>query len=102
MDNEIDEAYNNELIDFLEQLITREELESAAFGISKQVIDKGAKSMSPKQKYVINNLVENYKKKTECELCKDGNIGSLTDYIYIVDNGVCPTCKNADGKFMKA
>lgn len=97
MDNED----NNDLIDFLKQLVETEEITGAANGIAKQVIDKGVDSMSKKQKAVIDNLVDNYKNKNVCERCANGNVSALSDYLFIAENGLCPMCEYDRKKFME-
>ena len=78
-----EEEYNSDLIDFLSAVIEREEIDGVALGIAKQVLDKGVQSMSEKQKKVIDNFVDYYKKGIECEMCMNGNVSNLTDYIFI-------------------
>ena len=97
----LDNEENNDLIDFLKQLIETDEISGVANGIAKQVVDKGVDSMSEKQKSVIDNLVESYRKNNECERCSNGNVGSLTDYLFIAENGLCPMCEYDREKFMK-
>jgi hypothetical protein len=97
MDNE----ENNDLIDFLKVLVETDEIKGAANGIAKQVIDKGVDSMSPKQKTVIDNIVEEYKNKNVCERCTNGNVNALTDYLFIAENGLCPMCEYDREKIMR-
>lgn len=96
-----DNENNDDLIEFLKQLIETEEITGVANGIAKQVIDKGVDSMSEKQKSVIDNLVDGYRKKNECKRCSNGNVDSLTDYLFIAKNGLCPMCEYDREKFMK-
>lgn len=96
-----DNEENNDLIDFLKQLVETEEISGVANGIAKQVIDKGVNSMSEKQKSVIEKLVEGYRNNNECEMCVNGNVSNLTDYLFIAENGLCPMCEYDREKFMK-
>lgn len=98
-----EEEHNADLTDFLKELIEREEIKDAALGIAKQVIDKGVDSMSEKQKSVIENVVDYYTKNVECERCLNGNVTTLTDYIFIKDNshGLCSMCEYDREQFMK-
>ncbi|HRE77125.1 MAG TPA: hypothetical protein PLL09_04785 [Flavobacterium sp.] len=94
----------NDLEDFLSQILDSNIiLHPAVSGIARQVLDKGVESMSERQKNVIDNFVNNFKNDHSCNGCVDGNIGSLTDYIYIFDNSdnLCPTCQNSWDKLMK-
>lgn len=97
----LDNEENHDLIDFLKQLIETDEISGAASGIAKQVIDKGVDSMTEKQKSVIDNLVESYRKNNECEQCSNGNVSNLTDYLFIAENGLCPMCEYDRQKFME-
>lgn len=97
----LDDKENNDLIDFLERLIETDEISGIANGIAKQVIDKGVDSMSEKQKSIIDNLVDSYRKNNECERCLNGNISILTDYLFIAENGLCPMCEYDKEKVMK-
>jgi hypothetical protein len=92
---------NNDLIDFLTTLEERDELSGAVAGITKQIKTKGVNSMSQNQEKTINGFVEKYKQANDCEMCLGGNIGSLTEYIYINDYGLCPSCQHSKEKFMK-
>ncbi len=98
-----EEEYNADLIDFLKELIEREEIKDVALGISKQVIDKGVDSMSEKQKNVIESVVDYYTKNIKCERCLNGNVSTLTDYIFIKDNshGLCSMCDYDREQLMK-
>ena len=98
-----EEEYNNDLIDFLKEIIDREEIKDVALGIAKQVLDKGVDSMSEKQKNVIENFVEYYTKNIECERCSNGNVSTLTDYIFIQENshGLCSMCEYDREQFIK-
>lgn len=95
-----DNEQNDDLIDFLTQLLEQDELNGAVEGIAKQVIDKGVELMSEKQKSAIDGFVENYKSKFECERCSNGNVSSLSDYIFLSENDLCPMCESDREKFM--
>lgn len=97
MDNE----YDNEVAEFLQKLLDRDELKGTIEGISRQVIDKGVDSMSEKQKFVFDNFVNDYKKKNECECCVNGNISSLSDYIEVAEEGKCPMCQYDEERLME-
>lgn len=92
---------NNDLIEFLKTLDERDELSGTIAGITKQIIAKGVDSMSSKQEKAIDLFVNSYKNDHECEMCVDGNIGSLNDYIHIADEGLCPSCKYSKEKYMR-
>jgi len=102
---ETERIINNEgyedLADFLQQLLEREELEDPTVkGIAKQTIDRGIDSLSEKQKDVIYKTADKYKTKHKCELCSNDNVSGLMDYINIADFGICPTCENIENKYM--
>ena len=90
------------LNDFLKQLLERDELQGALFGIAKVVITKGESSLSDKQKNVLDSFIENYKKHNSCEKCSNGNISNLTDYIEVADNSwnLCPMCEYDREKYI--
>lgn len=96
----MDKAANDELVDFLQMLLEREELAGALNGIAKQVTTQGSESMKDTQRSVVNNYVESYKLKHECEMCSNDNVSNLIDYIEIADEGICPTCQYDKEKFM--
>jgi hypothetical protein len=84
---------DSDLKEFLSNLLKKEELQVAIEGITKQVIDKGVDSMSEIQRNTINNFVDGYKKKHPCKRCTNDNVSSLSDYIEIADEKLCPICQ---------
>jgi len=101
MDEEAKKHENEMLVSFLKELDEREELQGAAAGIAKKIIDKGVNSITNNQKDVIYRIVENYKKYNTCEQCSNGNVYDLTDYIHIrYEGGLCPQCYNEREQFM--
>ncbi len=97
----MDDEVNDDLVEFLRILSEREELKGALNGIAKQVIAKGADSMSDKQQAVVEKFVEYYKSNNECQRCVNGNVSKLTDYIEIADEGLCPMCQYDKEQQMK-
>lgn len=97
MENE----YNGDLTEFLKQLLEKDELSGAIEGIAKQLIGKGVDSLKGAQKPVIDSFVKNYTSKIECERCSNGNVSTLTDYIFIDENSLCPMCEYDREKFME-
>lgn len=97
---EEDEA-NGYTIEFLEELLRKDVLTGALEGIAKQVVDKGMNSMRGKQEEVLNSFIENFRKNHECERCSNDNVTSLTDLIYVEENGLCPMCDYDMEKFMR-
>ena len=86
---------NNGLEIFLQILSEREGFENDILsGIAKQVIAKGIKTLSEKQRKVVDSFVEKYRRENQCERCSEGNITTLTDYIHIADMGLCPVCES--------
>ncbi len=92
---------NGNIVEFLEEMLRRDEFTGALQGIAKQVVDKGVSSMSSKQRAVVDNFIESYREKNECDRCSNGNVTSLTDLIFISENGLCPMCDNDREKFMR-
>jgi hypothetical protein len=97
MENE----YNQELVDFLQQLLEEGELYGAIEGITKQIIDRGVESLKGNQRPAIDSFVEDYTKNISCERCDNGNVSVLTDYLYIKENDFCPMCDYDREKFMR-
>lgn len=96
----IEDEQNADIEDFLKEVVERGEIDGVALGIAKQVLGKGVKSMSEKQKNVIDNYIKFYIKDIECDRCLNGNVSVLTDYIFIKENGLCPMCNYDKEKFM--
>ncbi|QIA06841.1 hypothetical protein [Draconibacterium halophilum] len=92
---------NGNIVEFLEEMLRRDEFKGALEGIAKQVVDKGVNSMSPKQSAVVDKFIEAYRERNECDRCTNGNVTSLTDLIFISENGLCPMCDNDREKFMR-
>lgn len=92
---------NGNLVEFLEEMLKRDEFSGALEGIAKQVVAKGVNSMTSKQSAVVEKFVEGYREKNECDRCSNGNVTSLTDLIFISENGLCPMCDNDREKFMR-
>ncbi|MDY3339547.1 hypothetical protein PG279_10220 [Riemerella anatipestifer] len=95
-----DDEFNQDMEFFLKQLDEREEISGAVQGIYKQLRAKGFESLSKSQKNTLDKFTESYKKQNVCEVCENGNISSLTDYIEIADNGICSMCEYDREKFM--
>jgi len=58
-------------------------------------MDKGIKALKGKQRPVIESFVDKYMENFECEICSNGNVNSLQDYMYIEEVGICSTCETA-------
>lgn len=91
---------NQDLVDFLKTLLEQDYFTDALEGIAKQATSKGIKSLSEKQRAVVDKFVENYKNSNVCERCSNGNTSSLSDYITISEIGLCPMCEYDREKFM--
>ena len=78
-----DEDYQS----FFKELLAREEIIDPLKGIAKQLIGKGYASLSETQKRIVEKFIEGYKEKHICDMCKNGNVSSLQDYLYVADNG---------------
>jgi rubrerythrin len=97
MDNE----YNQDLVDFLKTKLDQDELSGAIQGITKQLVDQGIESLKGNQKSAIESFVEKYSQKFECEVCSNGNVSTLSDYLHIEENSICPMCEYDREKYMK-
>jgi len=96
----LDDEANEELTSFLTELDEREELQGALSGIAKQAIAKGVPSLSEKQRDVVDKFVDHYKENRTCEMCSNGNVSGLMDYIEIEDTGICSMCQYDKDKYM--
>jgi hypothetical protein len=88
----IDEMEEAEKNDFLRQLIEGNHLDGAALGITKQVLDKGEESLSPKQKFVFQQDVLNEFVTAECR--RDGGTIPWSEMYRAYHNGgYCAYCE---------
>jgi hypothetical protein len=92
---------NGNLVEFLEELLGQDAFSGALQGIAKQAVGKSFESLSSKQRDVVAKFVSGYEKDHECPKCSNGNVSSLTDLIFIAENGLCPICENDREKFMR-
>lgn len=97
----LENQYNEGLIDFLKELLNKDELKGAIEGITKQILDQGIESLKGKQRPVIDSFVKKYIENNTCERCDNGNVSVLTDYIFISENRLCPMCEYDREKFMR-
>ena len=96
-----DNEHNQNLIDFLNILLDRDELKGAIEGITKQINGKGIESLTEHQKVVIENFANYYSTNYECEVCSNGNVSNYSDYIEISETGICPMCQYDKEKLMR-
>lgn len=92
---------DRDIADFFEELLRREALTGAIEGIAKQIIGRGENSMTGRQRAVVDNFIQAYENNNQCDRCGNGNVTSLTDLIFISENGLCPMCDNDREKFMR-
>ena len=92
---------DRDIADFFEELLRREALSGAIEGIAKQIIGRGENSITGRQRAVVDNFIQAYEKNNQCDRCSNGNVTSLTDLIFISENGLCPMCDNDREKFMR-
>lgn len=77
--------------EFLRELVSLEDLENPAIGITKQVIEQGEDNLTPKQRFVFQrDVLDNYIQ-TECDLCGD-EIPWEEMLFAILETGVCSWC----------
>lgn len=95
---------DQDLVNFFEILLKRDELTGALNGIAKYIVSNGISSiklLSSKQKAVVDRFIEGYKSKYFCKKCGNDNTSYLTDYIEIADDGeLCSSCQHDREKFM--
>jgi len=97
----LDNEYNQDLVDFLKTKLDQDELSGAIEGITKQLVDQGIESLKGNQKPAIESFVEKYSQNTECEVCSNGNVSMLLDYLHIEENNICPMCEYDKEKYMR-
>ncbi len=95
-----DDSYSQEVMDFLVEIVDREEISGNPLGIAKQALDRGIASLSTKQLNVIQRFIESYQNRNECDVCLNDNVNSFIDSIYVADFGTCAVCEEARNKFM--
>lgn len=103
MMEEEEKMHNNaELENFFKVQLGKETLSGVIEGIAKQLTTKGADSLSEKQKVAIQSYLEKYKSRINCDKCMNGNVSSLSDYLFIEDNeyDLCPLCEYDREKLM--
>lgn len=88
----------NEIDELLELLVSNVHLKNPALGITKQVIDRGADSLSKKQKYVFENEVLKKYVLESCSIC-GGTIPWSEMYPAIENGGVCGYCEHKLSKY---
>ena len=91
----------SDLVDFLEMASNTGEASDVLHGITKQVLNKGLNSLSDKQRIIVDNFVSEYTSNNICDSCRNDNVSSLTDYLFIAQDGRCPHCEAAYNKFMR-
>ncbi len=94
-----DEA-NDDLKEFYRIALERVLLSPPVDGIALQMLDKGVHTLSNKQRYHIDNYVDNYTN-IKCKVCHNDNVASLCDFYDIHEIGLCPMCQYDKQKFME-
>ena len=83
--------YENNLADFVKELIDANMLEGAALGVAKLFVDKGKNTLSQKQTYVFDNFVIKNNIIKECKRC--GNEIPWCEMFPALSNGkLCNYC----------
>lgn len=91
----MEDDYNE--ANFLQELVDAKELEGAALGITKQVIDKGQESLSTAQMSVFNNQVINVFVTHECS--RGGHDVPWSEmYAVYTNGGYCSYCQHMKDK----
>jgi hypothetical protein len=86
-----DEMEAAEKRSFLRALIEGRRLDQRALGITKQVIDKGEDSLSPRQKLVFQRDVLDEFVTAKCRCC-DGKVPWPQMYLAYYNGGYCGGC----------
>jgi len=97
----MEEEKYSDVEEFLSALMSKDELNPALTGITKQIKSKGLKSLTENQRKAVDNLITFYENKHKCERCSNGNVSSLIDLIEVAENGLCSTCEYDREKFMR-
>jgi hypothetical protein len=78
---------------YLQELIDMKALDGPALGITKQTIDKGFESLTPKQKHVFIKDVIDPNSLNECGLCPN-DIPWCEMTAAVENGGYCSWCKH--------
>ena len=92
---------NDDIFDFFSELNRREALHGAIAGITAQMLDKGIDTLSEKQREALESYAEDFKYKHPCYPCEHDNTSRLMDYIEIMDDGMCPSCRASFERFQE-
>ena len=77
---------------FVAELVASNKIEEKELGIAKQMLDKGYKSLSEKQKYVFDRMINNHTV-NECQRC--GIDIPWCEMLAALDNGgLCNYCQH--------
>lgn len=93
--------YNQEVVDFLKKLLEEERLYGAIEGITKQILNKGIESLTGNQRPSIDSFIKDYISEITCEMCSNGNVSELKDYLFIEEEGLCPQCNYNKENYMR-
>ena len=85
--------YEEGFLKFLQELIEWEQIEGAALGIAKQVLDKGLESLSEQQDFVFRKYVVEANFVDRCKRC--GNEIAWHEMVFAHRNGgFCEYCEH--------
>lgn len=90
----LEQTENDDLMDFVQELIDGEELTGTALGVAKAAVGNGVESLTPKQRYVFEHEVLKPHITQECEVC--GTKISWSDMYFAEADGLCSTCREAE------
>ena len=92
-----DHEEHDDYKDFLQDLVNGNELDGAALGITKQVIDRGQESLSERQEAVFEAEVVKKYPQQDCKRC--GTEIPWSEMYYSYDNGGhCSYCQHQINK----
>ncbi len=80
------------IYDFFEEILERTELLTYQQEVIKRGFINGLESLSNLELDQIKLYLKHYSLENTCPVCKNQKIMLVTDFIYVSDFGMCPTC----------
>lgn len=92
---------NDDFVAFLQEVLNTNELDDAAVGITKQVMDRGEDSLSEKQAFVFQTRVRNEYTIGQCTKCASPIPWSEMFIAVQMNDGQCSWCSHMSEKAEK-
>lgn len=80
------------IYDFFEEILERTEVLTYQQEIIQRAFINGLDSLSNLELDQIKLYLKLYSTKNTCPVCKNQKVMLVTDFIYVSDHGMCPTC----------